>query len=263
MTTTSEPNSAPHTATQAELLTVTAARDLASKRIVFAGIGLPTLVVALAQRTIAPNIEVVYESGVTGAHPSELPATIADSVLITDAEAVLTLPALFGYVLQGGRVDVGFLGAAQIDKFGNLNSSVIGDWHKPDKRLPGSGGAHEVMMNSQEVHVIMRRHDPRSFVDKLDFCTSPGPQRIRAAGGIPFGRGVTKVYTEMGVLSRQGMYDELELTAVNPGIDPDDVAAATGWPLKLADNIVELPLPDPTHLTLLREQIDPSRVYLR
>lgn len=250
-------------ATQAEMLTITAARDLAAKRIVFAGIGLPTVVVALAQQTVAPDIEVVYESGVTGAHPSELPATIADSVLITGAEAVLTLPALFGYVLQGGRVDVGFLGAAQIDRYGNLNSSVIGDWHKPDKRLPGSGGAHEVMMNAREVHVIMRRHNPQSFVDELDFCTSPGPERIRRAGGRPFGRGVTKVYTELGVLAREGMYDELELVAVSPGVDPTTVSEATGWPLKLARNIVELPEPDLHQLDLLRHHIDPNRVYLR
>ena len=251
------------TVTQSEVLTVTAARDLAHAGVVFAGIGLPTLAVTLAQHTVAPNIEVVYESGVTGAHPSELPATIADSVLITGAEAVLTLPAVFGYVLQGGRVDVGFLGAAQIDKHGNLNSSVIGDWHRPRKRLPGSGGAHEVMANAREVHVIMRRHSPQAFVAELDFCTTPGPDRVIAAGGTPFGSGVTRVYTELGILSRRGPGDELTLTAVNRGVDPADVVSATGWNLKVADNVDEVASPSPEELRILRHDLDPGRMYLR
>ena len=174
-----------------ELLAVVAARELAGRQTVFAGIGLPTLAVSLAQLTVAPDAEIVYESGVCGAHPTHLPETIADSVLITGAEAVLSLPALFGYVLQGGRIDVGFLGAAQIDRWGNLNSSVIGDWHAPKVRLPGSGGAVEVMANAREVFVVMRRHDRRSLVETLDFCTSPGPDRAAAAGLRPARAGGT------------------------------------------------------------------------
>ena len=254
--TTSEP-------TQSELLTVTAARDLADAGVVFAGIGLPTLAVSLAQETVAPHLEVVYESGVTGAHPDYLPATIADSVLITGAEAVLTLPAVFGYVLQGGRIDVGFLGAAQIDKFGSLNSSVIGKWDKPLKRLPGSGGAHDVMVCAREIHVIMRRHTPAAFVSELDFCTSPSPERALSAGGAAYGRGVTKVYTELGVLSREGVGDELTLSAVKRGVNPEDVVAATGWPLRVADDLRVITAPDPEELRILREELDPGRIYLR
>lgn len=246
-----------------ETMTVSAARALAGKHRVFAGIGMPTLAVALAQNTIARDIEVIYESGVCGAHPSELPATIADAVLITDSEAVLTMPALFGYVLQAGRIDVGFLGAAQIDRFGNLNSSVIGAWESPDKRLPGSGGALEVLANAHEVFVVMRRHTPAAFVDSLDFCTSAGPERFRAAGGEPFGRGVTKVFTGFGVLSREVPGEELVLTAVHLGVDPAEVVASTGWPLRVASDLATIDPPTAAELDLLRNDIDPRRVYLR
>jgi glutaconate CoA-transferase subunit B len=251
------------TASTDEIITVTAARDLADKRIVFAGIGLPTLAVSLAQATDSPDLEVIYESGVCGAHPSELPATIADSVLITGSEAVLTLGAVFGYVLQGGRIDVGFLGAAQIDRFGNLNSSVIGDWHAPTKRLPGSGGAHEVLANARETFVVMRRHSPQSFVAELDFCTSAGPERARAAGGRPRGLGVTRVYTELAVLARSALGEELTLVAVHAGVTVEEVVKATGWDLRIADDVHEVPAPTATELRLLREEIDPRKVYLR
>jgi glutaconate CoA-transferase subunit B len=246
-----------------ETMTVTAARALAGKRRVFAGIGMPTLAVALAQQTVAREIEVVYESGVCGAHPIELPATIADAVLITGSEAVLTMSTLFGSVLGGGRIDVGFLGAAQIDRFGNLNSSVIGTWERPEKRLPGSGGAIEVLANAREVFVVMRRHTQAAFVDRLDFCTSAGPERIRAAGGRSFGLGVTKVFTGLGVLSRSQVGEELTLTEVHRGVTPDQVVAATGWPLKIAADVHQIEAPSPQELTLLRKEIDPKRVYLR
>jgi len=246
-----------------ETMTVAAARALAGKHRVFAGIGMPTLAVALAQQTVAKDIEVIYESGVCGAHPSELPATIADAVLITGSEAVLSMPALFGYVLQAGRIDVGFLGAAQIDRFGNLNSSVIGEWSHPRKRLPGSGGALEVLANAREVFVIMRRHTPAAFVDQLDFCTSAGPERVREAGGRPFGFGVTKVFTGFGVLSRTGPGEELALTEVHRGVDPDEVVAATGWPLRVGRDLHTIEAPTAAELDLLRHEIDPKRVYLR
>ncbi|MER7364678.1 CoA-transferase subunit beta [Nonomuraea wenchangensis] len=244
-----------------ELLAVVAARELAGRQTVFAGIGLPTLAVSLAQLTVAPDAEIVYESGVCGAHPTHLPETIADSVLITGAEAVLSLPALFGYVLQGGRIDVGFLGAAQIDRWGNLNSSVIGDWHAPKVRLPGSGGAVEVMANAREVFVVMRRHDRRSLVETLDFCTSPGPDRAAAAGFRPAGAGVTRVITDIGILARGER--ELELVALHPGRDVEQAREATGWDLKVADDLAVIEPPDATELRLLREVVDPHRVYLR
>ncbi|MGW5641518.1 CoA-transferase subunit beta [Saccharopolyspora sp. NPDC003752] len=249
--------------TSSELLAAVASRELAGKNTVFAGIGLPTLAVSLAQLTVAPGIEIVYESGVCGAHPSQLPETIADAVLITDSEAVLPMTALFGYVLQGGRIDVGFLGAAQIDRWGNLNSSVIGDWHAPKVRLPGSGGAMEVMANSREVFVVMRRHDPRSFMSELDFCTSPGPDRALRDGIRPLGAGVTRVITDLGILARDGVGEELRLVATHPGVTVDQVRAATGWDLQVADELTTVEPPTAAELRLLREDVDPDRVYLR
>ncbi|WP_406690896.1 CoA-transferase [Saccharopolyspora sp. ID03-671] len=249
--------------TSSELLAAVASRELAGANTVFAGIGLPTLAVSLAQLTVAPEVEIVYESGVCGAHPAQLPETIADAVLITDSEAVLPMTALFGYVLQGGRIDVGFLGAAQIDRFGNLNSSVIGDWHAPKVRLPGSGGAMEVMANSGEVFVVMRRHDPRSFTAELDFCTSPGPDRALADGIRPRGKGVTRVITDLGILARDGVGEELRLVATHPGVTVDEVRAATGWDLRVDSELTEIAPPTEDELRMLREDVDPARVYLR
>ncbi|SDW57734.1 glutaconate CoA-transferase subunit B [Saccharopolyspora shandongensis] len=251
--------------TSSELLAVTAARELARRRVVFAGHGLPTLAVSLAQRTVSPEIEIVYESGVTGAHPVDLPQSIADSMLVTGAECVLGMPQLFSYVLQGRRIDVGFLGAAQIDRYGGLNSSIIGDWAKPKARLPGSGGAIEVMANAGEIFVVMRRHTARTFVEELDFCTSPSPRRAREAGGgvQPHGKGVTRVITDLGIMARDGIDDELELVAVHPGVTAEQVRAATGWDLKVADDLAELAPPSGDELRLLREELDPNRIYLR
>lgn len=253
----------PGSVTSSELLSVVASRELAGRHTVFAGIGLPTLATSLAQLTVAPGIEIVYESGVCGAHPSHLPETIADAVLITGAEAVLSMPAVFGYVLQGGHIDVGFLGAAQIDRWGNLNSSVIGDWHAPDVRLPGPGGAMEVMANAREVFVVMRRHTPRSFTAELDFCTSPGPDRALAEGIRPLGAGVTRVITDLGILARSGVGEELSLVAVHPGVTVDQVRQATGWDLRVADTLATIEPPTASELRLLREDVDPGRVYLR
>lgn len=251
------------TVTPSELLSVVASRELAARRTVFAGIGLPTLATELARLTVAPGIEVVYESGVCGAHPSHLPETIADAVLITGAEAVVPMPMLFGSVLQGGHIDVGFLGAAQIDRWGNLNTSVIGAWDSPSVRLPGSGGGVEVMANAREVFVVMRRHHPRSFPAELDFCTTPGPDRALAEGIRPLGAGVTRVITELGVMARAGVGEELRLVAVQRGVTVEQIRAATGWELRVADTVAEVPPPTGAELRLLREDVDPDRVYLR
>ena len=153
---------------QTELIVCAASKMLADKRTVFAGIGLPTLAVDLAHRTLNRDIELIYESGVAGAHPEAMAEGIADSVVVSGSESVVSMQALFGYVLQGGNVDVGFLGAAQIDRHGSLNTTVIGDWEKPTVRLPGSGGAADIMANSGEIFVIIRRHDHASFPAELD-----------------------------------------------------------------------------------------------
>ncbi|MEN0139819.1 MAG: CoA-transferase [Rhodococcus sp. (in: high G+C Gram-positive bacteria)] len=248
-----------------EVIVSVAARELAGKRRVFAGVGLPTLAVDLAKRTSNPDVELIYESGVCGAHPSAMAEGIADSVVVSGAESVVSMSALFGYVLQGGNVDVGFLGAAQIDRYGSLNTSIIGDWDKPTVRLPGAGGAVEIMPNAGEIFVVMRRHDPSAFPAELDFCTSPSPVRARAAGdGIaPRGRGVTRVFTNLGVLSRQGPFDELELVSVHEGVTVDDVRAQTGWELKVADDLTVTAPPTGEEIHLLRDVIDTVRLYLR
>jgi glutaconate CoA-transferase, subunit B len=248
-----------------EVIASVAARALAGKDRVFAGVGLPTLAVDLAKRTVNPDVELIYESGVCGAHPAAMAEGIADSVVVSGAESVISMSSLFAYVLQGGKVDVGFLGAAQIDRYGSLNTTFIGDWDKPTVRLPGAGGAVEIMPNAGEVFVVMRRHDLSSFPGALDFCTSPSPVRARESGrGImPRGMGVSKVFSSLGVLSRSGPYDELELTSIHEGVTVDQVRAATGWDLKVSDELSVTEPPTAEEIRLLRDEIDKVRLYLR
>lgn len=250
-------------ATTSELLTVLAARELADRRVVFAGHGLPTLAVSLAQLTCAPDIEIVYESGVTGAHPIDLPTSISDSMLVTGAESVLAMPQVFGYMIQGQRIDVGFLGAAQIDRHGSLNSTLIGGpYLRPGHRLPGSGGAIEVMAHAREVFVVMRRHSTQTLVGRLDFVTSPAPDQAGPPGHRQAaGRGVTRLITPLGVLTRED--GELTLSSVNPNVGVAEVRAATGWPLTVAECVKQANPPTAEELRLLREVLDSRRIYLR
>jgi glutaconate CoA-transferase subunit B len=250
-------------ATTTELLTILASRELVGRRVVFAGHGLPTLAVSLAQLTCAPDIEIVYESGVTGAHPIDLPTSISDSMIVTGAEGVMTMPQVFGYMIQGQRIDVGFLGAAQIDRRGSLNSTLIGgSYDRPQHRLPGSGGAIEVMAHAREVFVMMRRHTPQTLVDRLDFVTSPTPTGPAAVARVQAsGQGVTRLITTLGVFTRQ--HDELVLSSVNPGVEVSDVRAATGWPLTTPTRVESTKPPTAEELRFLREVLDRRRIYLR
>jgi glutaconate CoA-transferase subunit B len=249
----------------AEFLATVAARQLVGKRRVFAGVGLPTLAVDLALRTVNPHVELVYESGVCGAHPKELAEGIADSVLVTGAEAVISMHAVFGYVLQGGNVDVGFLGAAQVDRWGNLNTSFIGDWKRPKVRLPGAGGASEIMTSAGECIVVLRRHDPSALPEVVDFCTSPSPVRAREEDPrmVPPGHGVSTVITPLAVLRRPDKFGELEVSEVHPGVTLDDVRRATGWDIAVARDVRETEPPTVEDVRLLREEIDKVRLYLR
>lgn len=251
--------------TETELIVCAAAKMLARSRTVFAGVGLPTLAVDLAHRTLNPGIQLIYESGVSGAHPESMAEGIADSVVVSGAEAVVNMHALFGYVLQGGNVDVGFLGAAQVDRYGSLNTTVIGDWYSPKVRLPGSGGAADIMANAGEVFVILRRHDPAALPAELDFTTSASP--VRAAEQPDFiqppGFGVSTVITPLGILRRRERLGELELTEVHPGVTVEQVQKATGWDLAVAEDVQQTQAPTAEAVRLLRDEIDTVRLYLR
>jgi glutaconate CoA-transferase subunit B len=245
------------------MLVVAGARALAGRRVCFVGIGLPNIAVALAQRTVAPDVELIYESGVYGARPVRLPLSIGDPCLVTGALAATSMVELFQYYLQGGLVDVGFLGAAQLDRYGNINTTVIGDYHHPKVRLPGSGGACEIAINAREVFVLMRQ-SPRSFVDEIDFRTSPGNlggAATRAAQGWQ-GRGPTLVVTDLASYRFEQDSGELLLASVHPGVTVEQVREATGWQLRVADDLAETPPPTAEELRLIREELDPDGVYV-
>jgi glutaconate CoA-transferase, subunit B len=219
-----------------ELMAIEAARRLSSDTVCFVGIGLPSTAANLARRTHAPGCVLVYESGTIGAKPTELPLSIGDGELAETADSVVSVPEMFAYWLQGGRIDVGFLGAAQIDRHGNLNSTVIGDYDSPTVRLPGGGGAPEIATSCKDVFVMLRQ-SPRTFVERLDFTTSVG-DRVRV------------VITDLGILEPVG--GELTLVATHPGVSADDARAATGWELRVADDLRETRAPTEDELDALR-----------
>ena len=226
--------------TRDEIMTVTAARQLRNGAVCFVGIGLPSAACNLARMTHAPDLVLIYESGTVGTRPRVLPLSIGDGELAETATCVVPLPEIFAHYLQRGRVDVGFLGAAQIDRHGNLNSTVIGDYARPAVRLPGGGGAPEIAAHAREVLILMKQ-TPRSFVARLDFRTSHCPGGPRA------------VITDFGMLRPHPESRELELTGLYPGVSADAARAATGWPLKSASDIEILPPPEPEDLTALRD----------
>ena len=226
------------TFTADEMMAVAAARLLRDGTVCFVGIGLPSQAANLALRTNAPGLVLIYESGTIGAKPSQLPLSIGDGDLAETATAVVSVPEIFAYWLQAGRIDVGFLGAAQIDRHGNLNSTVIGDYEEPKVRLPGAGGAPEIATSVREVFVMLRQ-TPRTFVQELDFRTT-------------LGHAVSRVVTDLGVLEPRGADRELTLTAVHPGVEPDAAREATGWDLRVADDLERTAPPTGAELTALR-----------
>jgi glutaconate CoA-transferase subunit B len=230
------------TYTADEMMAVAAARRLQDGTVCFVGIGLPSRAANLARATHAPACVLVYESGTIGAKPSHLPLSIGDGELAETAEAVVSVPEIFGYWLQGGRIDVGFLGAAQIDRFGNLNSTVIGDYDRPRVRLPGAGGAPEIAAWCRETFVMLKQ-SPRTFVEQLDFRTTSG-------AGIG-GAGVTCVVTDLGVLEPDGG-GELTLTELHPEVAVHEVREATGWDLRVADSVRTSAPPTDAELDALR-----------
>jgi glutaconate CoA-transferase, subunit B len=237
-----------------EMMTVAAARELRDRAVCFVGIGLPSTAANLARRTHAPNLVLIYESGALGAKPEALPLSIGDGILATTADAVVSVPEVFNYWLQPGRVDVGFLSAAQLDRYANINTTVIGgDYRHPKVRLPGAGGAPEIAASCREVIVVVR-HSPRTFVDRVAFVTSVGfgdGPGARERLGLT-GSGPRIVITDLGVLAPDPDTCELRLVRVHPGVDVEQVRAATGWPLRVADDLTETALPSAEELAALR-----------
>jgi glutaconate CoA-transferase subunit B len=246
------------------MMIVAAAHELAGQRVCFVGIGLPNIAVNLALHSVAPGLELVYEAGAYGAQPARLPLSIGDPTIVTGALAVMSMADLFGCYLQGGRVDVGFLGAAQIDRFGNINTTVIGEYGAPETRLPGSGGACEIALNARQVFVIMRQ-SRRSFVERIDFRTSPGNLggvARRGAEGVRgwAGRGPSVVVTDLGVyhFDEDG---EMRLDSLHPGATLADVRAAMAWQVRVAPDLGTTPVPTEEELRLIREVLDPRGHY--
>ncbi|HWP57884.1 MAG TPA: CoA-transferase [Candidatus Acidoferrales bacterium] len=248
--------------TDSEMMIVVAARMLKGARTVFVGVGLPNIACNLARYTVAPNLELIYESGVYGARPERLPLSIGDPTLVSGALSVVSMADLFGCYLQGGLVEVALLGGAQIDRYGNLNSTVIGSYARPKTRLPGSGGACEIATHARRTFMIMRLKR-RAFVERLDFVTSPGhlaggDSRTRA--GLP-GGGPELVITDKALLNFANPEREMQLSELYPGVTVDDVRAEVGWPLRLAAEMRVTPAPTADELRLIREELDPAALY--
>jgi glutaconate CoA-transferase, subunit B len=250
---------------KSEMMIVAAARELAGQHVCFVGVGLPNIAVNLAKRTVAPELELVYEAGAFGARPARLPLSIGDPTIVTGATSVVSMYELFSFYLQGGLIDVGFLGAAQIDRFGNINTTVIGDYAAPATRLPGSGGACEIAINARQVFVIMRQ-SKRSFVERIDFRTSAGnlggaehAERIRREQGW-LGRGPSVVVTDLGIWH----FDDgggMRLDSMHPGVTLEEVRRATCWEPELAEALQETAAPSGEELRLIREELDPGGAY--
>ncbi len=245
--------------TASEMMIVAAARELTHARMVFVGIGLPNIACNLAQRTVAPHLELIYESGVYGARPSRLPLSIGDPCLVSGATGVVPMSQLLQYYLQKGLIDVGFLGAAQIDRYGNLNTTVIGDYYRPKVRLPGSGGACEIALMCRRVFIIARLNR-RTFVEKLDFVTSPGflsggEARDRLGD---YGEGPAAVITDMGIFRFEHTSHEMFLSSLHPGCTVESVQEQVGWPLRVADDLDVTSPPTEEELRIIREELDPA-----
>jgi len=246
----------------AELMTINAARLLRNGDRVIVGVGLPNLACNLAQRTHAPDLVLIYEAGVIGSRPDRLPLSIGDPTLVSGATSVCSMVDLFSLYLQRGNIDVGFLGGAQIDRFGNINATVIGDYRHPKVRLPGSGGSMEIAAWANRCY-IMTPHQKRRFPARLDFCTSAGNldgRTSRLATGVR-GAGPQAVVTDLGILEPDES-GELILTSIHPGATLDQALANTGWSLKISPalKLTEPPLAEELHI--LREELDPQGIYL-
>jgi len=249
--------------TSSELLTINAARLLRDGDRVFVGVGLPNLACNLARRTHAPNLLMIYEAGVIGAQPARLPLSIGDPTLVSGALAVCSMYDIFAFYLQRGNVDVGFMGGAQIDRFGNINATVIGDYLHPKVRLPGSGGSMEIAAWANRCY-LLTPHSKRRFPEKLDFRTSAGflsGRAERQAANLR-GGGMLAVVTDLGIMEPDET-GELILTTLHPGVTAEQVCENTGWELKVTHSLRTTLAPAPEELRILREDLDPQGIYLK
>ncbi len=249
--------------TSTEMMVVTAARLLRDGDVVFVGIGLPNLACNLALRTHAPAITMIYEAGVIGAQPRRLPLSIGDPTLVSGAAGICSMYEIFSFYLQRGKIDVGFLGGAQIDRYGNINATVIGPYHKPKVRLPGAGGSAEMAAWANRCYLITP-HQIRRFPEKCDFATSVGflgGRAERVASGVR-GGGPLAAVTDLGVLEPDEN-GELVLTHLHPGAKVEDAIKNTGWPLKVAASLKTTEPPTAEEVRLLREELDPQGIYLK
>ena len=237
-----------------EMMTVAAARRLRNGAVCFVGIGLPSKAANLARLTSSPDVVLIYESGPIGAKPSVLPLSIGDGELAETADTVVPTGEIFRYWLQGGRMDVGFLGAAQVDRFGNINTTVVGDYHAPRTRLPGAGGAPEIAGSAKQVLIILKQ-SPRAFVDKLDFITSVGHGEggdSRKRLGLP-GEGPVGIITDLCIMEPEAGTHEFVVTSIHPGVTREQIIAATGWAIRFADDVQTTAAPNEVELTALRD----------
>lgn len=239
--------------TATEMMTVAAARALTNDDVCFVGIGMPSAACNLARALHAPDITLIYESGTIGTKPTVLPLSIGDGELSETATTTVSVPEMFRYWLQGGRISVGFLGAAQLDRFGNINTTVIGDYAKPKVRLPGGGGAPEIAASCGEIYLTMAQSQ-RSFVEQLDFITSfghgeGGDHRQRL--GLTT-RGPTRLFTDLCIMMPDPVTRELTVQSLHPGVTQQDVIEHTGWPVQFAHDLATTPAPSPAELAALR-----------
>jgi glutaconate CoA-transferase, subunit B len=236
-----------------EMMTIAASRALKNDDVCFVGIGAPSAACNVARLTHAPDITLIYESGTIGTAPSALPLSIGDGELSETALTTVSVPEMFRYWLQGGRVSIGFLGAAQLDRFGNINTTVIGDYAQPKTRLPGGGGAPEIATSSGQVYITMKQ-SRRGMVEKIDFYTSFGHgnggdhrQRLGIATAGP-----TLLITDLAIWKPDPQTKEFTVVSIHPGVTPEAVQESCGWTVKFAEHVDETPAPSDLELTTLR-----------
>ena len=246
-----------------ELMVIVAARELNDGDSVLVGVGIPNLAANLAKKLNAPNLLMVYESGAVGSNPSRMPLSIGDPCLVSGAKSVCSMYEQFAYYLQGGRIDVGFLGGAQIDKYGNINSTIIGDYDSPKVRLPGSGGACDIASNVKKI-IVITPHEKRRFVEKVDFLTSPGFidgkegwKKLKLQGGGPYA-----VITNLCTFKFDEVTGEMTVVSLHEGVTIEQVQENTPWDVKVAEKLETTKPPTEKEISALRS-LDPDKIYLR